>query len=70
MSARNRSSIEKPEMKLTTKSQIETRLPEQMQNGSTNVHCTSVRPTIAKTNVACCHLPAHQLPLAICFDFC
>ena len=38
-------------MKITTKSQIETRLPEQMPHRITNAHCYSVRPNIAKPNV-------------------
>jgi hypothetical protein len=39
-------------MKITTKSQIETRLPEQMPHYITNVHCYSVRPNIAKPLVS------------------
>jgi hypothetical protein len=35
-------------LKITTKSQIETRLPEQIQYRITNAHCYSVRPNIAK----------------------
>ena len=39
-------------MKITAKSQIETRLPEQMPYRITNDHCYSVRPNIAKPNVS------------------
>jgi len=35
-------------MNITTKSQIETRLPEQKPYRITNAHCYSVRPNIAK----------------------
>jgi len=52
-SARNRSQIEKLMLKITTKSQIETRLPELMPYRITNVHFYSVRPNIAKPHVAC-----------------
>ena len=39
--------------KITTKSQIETRLPEQMPHRITNADCYSVRPNIAKPHVVC-----------------
>ena len=51
-SAQKQSPIEILMMKITTKSQIETCLPEQKQNGSINVHCASVRPNIAKPHVS------------------
>jgi len=38
-------------MKITTKRQIETRLPEQKPHRITNAHCYSVRPNIAKPHV-------------------
>ena len=38
-------------MKITTKSQIETRLPEQKPNRITNAYRYSVRPNIAKPHV-------------------
>lgn len=39
-------------MKITTKSQIEIRLPEQMLHRITNAHCYSVCPNIAKPHVS------------------
>ena len=51
-SARNQSPIEKLMLKITTKSQIETRLSEQNPYRITNVYCYSVRPNIAKPHVS------------------
>ena len=39
-------------IKITTKSQIETRLPEQKPNRITKADCYSVRPNIAKPHVS------------------
>ena len=41
-------------LKITTKSQIENRQPEQKQHRITNAHGYYVRPNIAKPHVACC----------------
>ena len=47
-SARNRSLIELQKLKITTKSQIEFRLPELKLIRITNAHCYYVSPTFAK----------------------
>jgi hypothetical protein len=49
---RHQSPIEKLMMKITTKSPIETRQPEQKPNSITNAHYYSVRPNIAKPLVS------------------
>ena len=52
-------------MEITTKSKIETRLPEQMPFRITNAHCYPVRPNIAKPHVGCSLYLATRLELIV-----